>query len=253
MPVSTRPTGTVPIPPILYTSWRGSLRGLSVGLVGGMTESRASSRVIPLALPSFLSTDHPLYQDMFSERKEGKASGMTLLGLLTLSFPPPGPLTSPSGCPSRMSTKSEVLEQSPWVVWRPASLSPAWSSPSPPTCCPLRSSPWRCTTSLSPRLSPETTLASTSRTSPSRTSREDTSPPTPRTSPPPVCLTLPPRSLSSTTPDRSLTATAPSLIATPLTLLASLPRSRRRLTAVPVSQLRTIPSSSSLETPPSSC
>merc|ERR1719189_990491 len=64
IPVSTLPTGTVPIPPILYTSWRGSLRGLSVGLVGGMTESRASRRVMPLALPSFLSTLHPLYQDM---------------------------------------------------------------------------------------------------------------------------------------------------------------------------------------------
>merc|ERR1719384_2846394 len=64
IPVSTRPTGTVPIPPILYTSWRGSLKGLSVGLVGGMIESRASSRVVPLALPSFLSTFHPLYQDM---------------------------------------------------------------------------------------------------------------------------------------------------------------------------------------------
>ena len=48
-------------------TWRGSLRGLSVGLVGGMTASRASRRVMPLALPSFLSTFHPLYQDMFSE------------------------------------------------------------------------------------------------------------------------------------------------------------------------------------------
>merc|ERR1711944_353191 len=35
-PVSTLPTGTVPIPPILYTSWRCRRRGLSVGLVGGM-------------------------------------------------------------------------------------------------------------------------------------------------------------------------------------------------------------------------
>ena len=40
-------------------TWRGSLRGLSVGLLGGMMESRASSRVMPLALPSFLSTFHP--------------------------------------------------------------------------------------------------------------------------------------------------------------------------------------------------
>merc|ERR1719309_1933500 len=30
-------------------------------------ESRASRRVVPLAFPSFLSTAHPLYQDMFLE------------------------------------------------------------------------------------------------------------------------------------------------------------------------------------------
>ena len=41
-------------------TWRGSLRGLSVGLLGGMMESRASRRVMPLALPSFLSTFQPL-------------------------------------------------------------------------------------------------------------------------------------------------------------------------------------------------
>merc|ERR1719342_2007483 len=66
-PVSTLPTGTVPIPPILYTSWRGSLRGLSVGLVGGMMVSRASRRVVPDALPSFLSMFHPFHQPMFLE------------------------------------------------------------------------------------------------------------------------------------------------------------------------------------------
>merc|ERR1719445_1863448 len=44
---------------------KGSLRGLSVGLVGGMMESRASRRVVPLAFPSLRSTFHPLYQDMF--------------------------------------------------------------------------------------------------------------------------------------------------------------------------------------------
>merc|ERR1719228_270752 len=49
------------------TSWRGSLRGLSVGLLGGMMESRASRRVMPLALPSFLSTFQPLYQAMLVE------------------------------------------------------------------------------------------------------------------------------------------------------------------------------------------
>mmetsp|Transcript_21959 Transcript_21959/g.44652 ORF Transcript_21959/g.44652 Transcript_21959/m.44652 type:complete len:273 (+) Transcript_21959:53-871(+) len=48
MPVSTRPTGTVPIPPILYTSWRGRRRGLSVGLFGGSMLSSAWRRHGPL-------------------------------------------------------------------------------------------------------------------------------------------------------------------------------------------------------------
>merc|ERR1711971_365491 len=55
-----------------------------------------------------------------------------------------------------------------------------------------RSSQSRCTTNLCPRRYPATTLASTSRTSPSRTSREDTSPLTPRTSPPAEPRTSPP-------------------------------------------------------------
>merc|ERR1719383_1028202 len=53
------------------TSWRGSLRGLSVGLVGGSMASMASKRVIPVSLTSFLSTFfsmfHPLYQGMLVE------------------------------------------------------------------------------------------------------------------------------------------------------------------------------------------
>merc|ERR1739847_247350 len=106
------------------------------------------------------------YKGWSVERKEGKASGMLSSRLLTLSFLPRDLPTSLSGFPFRMSTRSEVLAQSPWAVSRLASSSPAWSSPSPPTCCPLRSSPWRCTTSLCPRLFPETTLVSTSRTSP---------------------------------------------------------------------------------------
>ena len=64
MPVSTRPTGTVPMPPILYTSWRGRRRALSLGRVGGKMASRALIRVLPLAFPSFRSTDQPLYQLM---------------------------------------------------------------------------------------------------------------------------------------------------------------------------------------------
>lgn len=50
MPVSTRPTGTVPMPPILYTSWSGRRRGLSLGRLGGSIRSSASSSVGPLYL-----------------------------------------------------------------------------------------------------------------------------------------------------------------------------------------------------------
>jgi len=39
-PVSTLPTGTVPIPEILYTSYNGSLSGESIGLFGGLSLSR---------------------------------------------------------------------------------------------------------------------------------------------------------------------------------------------------------------------
>merc|ERR1711976_563494 len=65
VPVSTRPTGTVPIPPILYTSWSGKRRGLSVGRCGGRIASKAWNKVFPEALPSLRSIAHPLYQGMF--------------------------------------------------------------------------------------------------------------------------------------------------------------------------------------------
>jgi len=47
-PVSTLPTGTVPIPPILYTSYKGSLKALSKGLLGGVMASKVLNRVSPL-------------------------------------------------------------------------------------------------------------------------------------------------------------------------------------------------------------
>jgi len=48
IPVSTLPTGTVPIPPILYTSYNGNLSGLSDGLFGGSIASKASFKHGPL-------------------------------------------------------------------------------------------------------------------------------------------------------------------------------------------------------------
>merc|ERR1711860_228080 len=109
-----------------------------------------------------------------------------------------------------------------------------------------RSGPWRCTTSLSQRPPPETTLDSTSRTSPSRTSSVDTSPPTQRTSQLPAAPTSLPRSSCLTTLDRSATVTLQSWIVTPLTLPASSTKSRRRSIVVPVRPPRLTPSSSSL-------
>merc|ERR1719154_305630 len=145
-----------------------------------------------------------------------------------------------------MSTKLGELEQYPKAELRLVSSSQVWLLLLPLPSSPLRSSLWRCTTSLCPKPFPVTTLDSTSRTSPSRTSREEMLPLILRTSLPPVSLTLPLRLSCLTTLDRSPTDTLQSLIVTQLTLLASLPRSLRRSTDVQVSQLRMSSSSSSL-------
>merc|ERR1719154_571559 len=134
-----------------------------------------------------------------------------------------------------MSTKLVVLEQYPSAELRLVSSSQVWLLLLPLPSSPLRLSQLRCTTSLCPRPFPVTTLDSTSRTSPSRTSREETLLLILRTSLPPVSLTLPLRLSCLTTLDRSPTDTLQSLIVTQLTLLASLP-----------SPLRMSPSSSSL-------
>merc|ERR1711988_223001 len=70
VPVSIRPTGTVPIPPILYTSWRGR------------------RRVLPVDLPALVSFSQPLYQgqlvegaNMLSPLKPEMGTKGTVLGL----------------------------------------------------------------------------------------------------------------------------------------------------------------------------
>mmetsp|Transcript_56032 Transcript_56032/g.132142 ORF Transcript_56032/g.132142 Transcript_56032/m.132142 type:complete len:216 (-) Transcript_56032:603-1250(-) len=75
IPVSTRPTGTVPIPPILYTSWRGRRRGLSVGRLGGFTASRASRRIGPLYQPVLVERSI-----MLSPFQPEMGTKLTLLG-----------------------------------------------------------------------------------------------------------------------------------------------------------------------------
>ena len=137
-----------------------------------------------------------------------------------------------------MFTKLEALAQCPWAEWRLKSSSLESSSPFLRSSPPLRSSPWKYTTCLQLRLFTKTTLVSTSRTCLSRisskwlfflplygpilkafriyyiyifnltkSSDEDTLPPTPRKSPPLECLTLPPRSSFWTSLERSTTAT----------------------------------------------
>ena len=48
LPVSTLPTGTVPTPVIVYTSWMGMRNGLPVGFSGTEKPSNVSSSVLPL-------------------------------------------------------------------------------------------------------------------------------------------------------------------------------------------------------------
>merc|ERR1711915_1140092 len=104
----------------------------------------------------------------------------------------------------------------------------------------------KCTTSLCLKLFLETMLVSTSRTSRLRISREVMLPLIPRTSLQLEFKISLPRLLSLTTQDKFLMDTVPSLIVTLPTLLASLLRSRRRLTVVLVNLLKITPSSSSL-------
>lgn len=63
-------------PPILYTSCRGSLRGLLATRTGGWMESRTSSRVLPFACPCPLLTLEPLNQDIYTAEEGSHASQM---------------------------------------------------------------------------------------------------------------------------------------------------------------------------------
>merc|ERR1712156_674797 len=157
------------------------------------------------------------------------------------------PQTNPFVSPFKMFTKSVVLEQCPSVVSKLVSSNPVWLSLSLLTNCPLRLSQLKCTTKLCPKPFPETMSDSTSRTSLSRILSVDTSPLTPRTNPLLAPRTSLLRSLSLTILDKSATDTLQSWIATLLTLLANLTKSRRRSIVVPERLLRPTPNLSNLE------
>merc|ERR1711971_1035354 len=123
------------------------------------------------------------YKGWNVERKEGKASGMTLLEALDAVIPPTRPTDKPLRLPLQDVYKIGGIGTVPVGRVETGIIKPGMVVTFAPNMLTTEVKSWRCTTSLSPRLFPETTLASTSRTSPSRTSREDTSPLTPRTSP----------------------------------------------------------------------
>merc|ERR1712176_444401 len=172
------------------------------------------------------------------------------LRLLTLLTHQRDHQTSHSDSHSRMFTRSVVLVPSQSDVSRPVSSRLVWSAASPHQDTPLKSSPLRCITKSSTPPSQVTTLVSTSRVSPSRTSREDTSPPTLRTTQLPTLRCSSPRLLSLTIQVRSTTVTPPSLIAIPPILPASSPRSDPRSTSVMVRSLKRNHNSSNHRKPP---
>merc|ERR1719322_1437835 len=198
------------------------------------------------------STNMSWYKGWEITRKEGNASGMTLLEALDAVIPPTRPTDKPLRLPLQDVYKIGGIGTVPVGRVETGIIKPGMVVTFAPNMLTTEVKSVEMHHESLPELCPETTLASTSRTSLSRTSREDMSPPTPRTSQHPESLTSPPRLLSSITLARSATDTLLSWIVTQLTLLASLLRSRRWLTVVLVSLLRSTPSSSSLEMPLSS-
>merc|ERR1712093_32714 len=256
-PRMARPVSTLFSPTLWVSSSSSSPSTRWTPPSGPRPVSRKSSRRLPTSsrrsdttqrlLPSFLSPDSTVtWGSTTPPTAHGTRVGRRRLRLASPPARPfsrplmpsthlPAQLTSPSVFLSRMFTRLVVLARCQSVVSRPVSSRPVWSSPSPQLVSPLKSSPSRCTTSSLSRVSQETTLASTSRT----THLRELSPSTPRLS-------------SLTTLVKSVLVTLQSLIATLPTLLASSVSSWRRSIVVPVNPLRTPPSSSSRVMLPSS-
>merc|ERR1712107_714239 len=139
------------------------------------------------------STNMSWYKGWKVERKEGNASGMTLLEALDAVIPPTRPTDKPLRLPLQDVYKIGGIGTVPVGRVETGIIKPGMVVTFAPNMLTTEVKSVEMHHESSLRLSPETTLASTSRTSLSRTSREATSPLTPRTSPPPECLTSPPR------------------------------------------------------------
>ena len=87
-PVCIGHIGTVTVPPILQMSQRGRCKGWSVGKIGGRRQSRASSSMVPLSLPSLRVNFQSLNQgvlalgsSMFSPFQPEIGTNATMSGL----------------------------------------------------------------------------------------------------------------------------------------------------------------------------
>merc|ERR1712211_104112 len=133
------------------------------------------------------------YKGWKVERKEGNASGMTLLEALDAVIPPTRPTDKPLRLPLQDVYKIGGIGTVPVGRVETGIIKPGMVVTFAPNMLTTDVKSVEMHHESLPEAVPETTSASTSRTSPSRTSSETTLPPTPRTSPPPACLTSPPR------------------------------------------------------------
>merc|ERR1712107_698814 len=133
------------------------------------------------------------YKGWKVERKEGNASGMTLLEALDAVIPPTRPTDKPLRLPLQDVYKIGGIGTVPVGRVETGIIKPGMVVTFAPNMLTTEVKSVEMHHESLPEAVPETTSASTSRTSPSRTSSEATLPPTPRTSPPPACLTSPPR------------------------------------------------------------
>merc|ERR1719328_611008 len=129
------------------------------------------------------------YKGWKIERKEGNASGTTLLDALDAIIPPTRPTDKPLRLPLQDVYKIGGIGTVPVGRVETGIIKPGIVVTFAPVGLTTEVKSVEMHHESLPEAVPETTLASTSRTSLSRTSREDMSPPTPRTSQHPESLT----------------------------------------------------------------
>merc|ERR1719187_2631127 len=128
------------------------------------------------------STNMSWWKGWKVERKEGNASGMTLLEALDSIIPPQRPTDKPLGLPLQDVYKIGGIGTVPVGRVETGIIKPGMVVTFAPNQLTTEVKSVEMHHESLPEATPETMLGSTSRTCQSRKSREDTSPPTPRTS-----------------------------------------------------------------------